>query len=507
MDESSDAGMGEGVAGGPFSLPCDVCRRRKVRCSKTWPCSNCERNSVRCTYDNSRQLLKRPSKVNDLNNRVARLESIIQYLSRQDRQERNETDSSSRVSTNSVEAMARNIRQSFKWDEPENQVADGTLVYDTSCSRYLSRTFWATMYDEIANLKTMLDDEKNSPGQHLSLPGTVILQPDAWDRPYVTEETSDFLVRAFINYVDPFIRLIHVPKLLLDLNHFRRKVLRNPELLEIELYAIYGLATLSLTAQEVVELGLDKSAFVARCKRYVENGLTWLKVTTTHDVCGLRILLHFITLMFWTGEMVHANSLLGVAISVAHRLGVHRAQFHLLPFQAEMRRRMWHHIELLDSWSIENLGTETLIVPGLSDAVLPLNVDDASWDISPFASSIPEPQTGFTNMTIALIQYEVAALAKTVLKHGASKKGTGDTSFCDFHAQLFQQSKEKLETTYLKHLDRSDIKQRLALHIAELRLSQIKLTQKRMGAKVVRPPDHADPVSQYEIEYDVFPFT
>lgn len=168
---------------------------------------------------------------------------------------------------------------------------------------------------------------------------------------------------------------------------------------------------------------------------------------------------------------------------------------------------MWHHIELLDAWCIENLGTETLIVPGLSDAMLPLNTDDASWDTSPFASSPPKAQTGFTDMTIALIQYEVAALFKSVLKHGAPKNGSGDESFLEFHTQLFQQSREKLEITYLKHLDKNDVKQRLARHIAELGLSQISLTQRRMTTKRPPPSDQGKRISEGEKKYDTWLIT
>lgn len=201
--------------------------------------------------------------------------------------------------------------------------------------------------------------------------------------------------------------------------------------------------------------------------------------------------------------MVHANSLLGVAVSIAHRLGVHRdgAQFHLPPYDVEIRRRMWHHIELLDSWSIENLGTETLIVPGSSDTMLPHNINDASWDTSPFSSSPLKVEIGFTDMTIALIQYEVAALFKTVLKHGASKNDSDDESFFEFHTRLFQQAKEKLDITYLKHLDSNDMKQKLAGQIAELCLNRIKMTQKRMGAKRVQSAEHGDGMSDYEKKY------
>lgn len=147
MDEISDAGIGDELVGGSFSLPCDVCRRRKVRCSKTWPCSNCQRSSVRCTYDNSRQLLKRPSRVTDLTDRVGRLESLVLSLSRQGR---TDVENPSRPSAKSIEVMAHSIRQDVKWNDfDQNLARDGTLIFDSTRCRYLSNTFWATMYDEV----------------------------------------------------------------------------------------------------------------------------------------------------------------------------------------------------------------------------------------------------------------------------------------------------------------------------------------------------------------------
>lgn len=154
-------------------------------------------------------------------------------------------------------------------------------------------------YLQIANLKIMLEDEENNSKHPLPLPGAILTPPVAWDRPYVTEETSDILIKSFFSHVDPFIRLIHAPKFFLDLNRFRRKVLANSEQFEVELYAIYGLAMLSLTVPEVEKLGFDKPVFSADCKRYIENGLTWLGVTTSHDVSILRILLHFIVSLTW----------------------------------------------------------------------------------------------------------------------------------------------------------------------------------------------------------------
>src|SRR5438128_2293194 len=60
-----------------YELPCTICRRRKVRCSKTLPCNNCERAGATCIYDESNRSSRRPARHTELSLRLSRIESLV----------------------------------------------------------------------------------------------------------------------------------------------------------------------------------------------------------------------------------------------------------------------------------------------------------------------------------------------------------------------------------------------------------------------------------------------
>ena len=79
-------------------------------------------------------------------------------------------------------------------------------------------------------------------------------------------------------------------------------------------------------------------------------------------------------------------------------------------------------------------------------------------------------------MTFALVQLEAAALMRVVLRHSVPSTGN-ERAYLDFHSQLRREAWSHVEQTYLKHLDRSNPKQNLALDIAKLTFERIRLTQ------------------------------
>jgi hypothetical protein len=92
----------------------------------------------------------------------------------------------------------------------------------------------------------------------------------------------------------------------------------------------------------------------------------------------------------------------------------------LLPFESELRRRLWWHVITRDSRSGEDFGLEDpndLI--STSDVKLPLNVNDA--DIFPEMEELPIERTGWTCMTFSLINVD---LAKTMEKLKAVNPST-----------------------------------------------------------------------------------
>lgn len=120
-----------------YDLPCMTCRRRKVRCSKTWPCSNCQRAETECSFDDSSLASKRPSKIDDLAERLAKMEALVRDLSLQ-----------AGLDDGPVAVEQVGMQQDRAPVDVEASKT-GRLVFESGRSRYLQSGFWANWYDEV----------------------------------------------------------------------------------------------------------------------------------------------------------------------------------------------------------------------------------------------------------------------------------------------------------------------------------------------------------------------
>ncbi|EXJ81066.1 hypothetical protein A1O3_07354 [Capronia epimyces CBS 606.96] len=455
-------------------LPCVVCRKRKVRCSKTEPCTNCERSGFQCSYTDSSRLVNRrtPKPAEYLARRVAELEEVVRNLSQQGLEQGHPVANI----TQSIVHKSPGLARARDRDADSTQ---GKLVLDGDRSRYLHEGFWAAMYDEVRDLKFTLRAEPQLSGNSFLFPN---LDSDrALSRAHPPILESDFLIQTFVDKVDSFVRILHKPTLLQDLNHFRRGILPAATEFECSLFTVYALALLPL-CPTVVEYRLHepKQVLLAKYRTYVEHGMSRLNLTTTQSLSTLQTFVLYITLLFWTGEMLHVSTLLAVAFAIARRMGLNRdgSHFSLRPWQTELRRRLWHQLVLLDAWCVENHGLQPTIHSDQSDTGLPQNSNDSAWDTSEFASVRPEAQTGFTEMTPALIQYEIGSLITFVLSHPYTSSGTTAVrDHLDLQSEVVRQTRQRLEIAYLRTLNPDDLLQRLTRDLHEHAFRRIRLMQ------------------------------
>lgn len=104
--------------------------------------------------------------------------------------------------------------------------------------------------------------------------------------------------------------------------------------------------------------------------------------------------------------------LIGIAVRIATRLGLHRdgAQFNLPPFETEQRRRLWWQIVALDKRIAEITGSAiTALSSSGGDCRLPLNVNDT--DLYTHAKDPPAPYGGPTEMLFCLTRVEMTVAA------------------------------------------------------------------------------------------------
>lgn len=100
-------------------------------------------------------------------------------------------------------------------------------------------------------------------------------------------------------------------------------------------------------------------------------------------------------------------ALVGLAVRIAHALGLHRDGDGRVfsAFDAEMRRRLWWQIIVLDIRACEDRGSEPMILDGSFNTIMPHNLNDDDFDLT--SRNLPSPRTGVTEMTFSLICMDV----------------------------------------------------------------------------------------------------
>lgn len=112
----------------------------------------------------------------------------------------------------------------------------------------------------------------------------------------------------------------------------------------------------------------------------------------------------------------------GIAQRIGQRIGLHRDgdALKLPPFEAEMRRRLWWQIMMLEGFSQKLAGTGTSGTILSGDVKMPANVNDS--DLFPGMKTMPKEHEGATEMMFFLIR----CLVGEFLKRSAAAHTTFD---------------------------------------------------------------------------------
>jgi hypothetical protein len=105
-------------------------------------------------------------------------------------------------------------------------------------------------------------------------------------------------------------------------------------------------------------------------------------------------------------------ALLGVAVRLARKMGLHRdgSSLGLSPFETEMRRRLWWHIVQVDYRMSELVGAKPSMDISSGDAKMALNIADE--DLSPDMVDLPPESNGITSMVVSLIRCDSRELLR-----------------------------------------------------------------------------------------------
>lgn len=362
------------------------------------------------------------------------------------------------------------------------------LVIDDKKSYYVSNPLWASMAQEIEELRDILgksededDDEKVSshvPSQQSNTSAALFgyravahsLQPY---HPPLQQAIN--LFATFNENVVPLLRIFHVPSLstmyweaIASTNSLDKNV-------EALVFAIYYSAIVSLPPEQCFNLlGLTYEVAVERYRFAVEQAIARADLLTTQSVMLLQATTLFINaLRNHDGSRV-SWSLTTLVFSLAQTMGLHRdgTAFGLKPFETEMRRRLWWHICILDSRSSDHHGFGPMLYQLQYDTRIPLNINDN--DLFPDMTEPPPEREEATDMCFCLVRCEamVAATKMQLMSPEVptpSNKNLGPSSLpLSERIKMIKELEARLQDRYIRHCNTSSPIQLMATLLSRL---------------------------------------
>ena len=303
------------------------------------------------------------------------------------------------------------------------------------------------------------------------------------------------LWQIYLNNIDPLLKLTHTPTLqkrVIEASGRISSRLSIDKDLEALLFNIYFISINSLTETESeVRFGVAKSSLQARYHVASQQALLNANLMRTLDLSVMQaFMLHLVCVMYNCSQNICGGLitgpqtsirifvdprthyvLIGIAVRIAVRLGLHRdgTQFKLSPFDAEQRRRVWWNLVALDKRIAETTGSAvTAMSTYRADCKRPFNLNDS--DLYPHAKHPPQASNVSTEMVFCLARYELAATAApdgsnsvhTLLTRTTDRtdhdrpSAAGDTGSSHRGLRVgLEEYANYVETTYLRSLDPS----------------------------------------------------
>jgi len=236
------------------------------------------------------------------------------------------------------------------------------------------------------------------------------------------------LWQIYLTNVNPLLKVTHTQTLQAQIIEAGANPAKIPRPLEALMFGIYFIAITSMSEEDVHStFDEEKARLLFKYHRAAQQALLNAGFMRSPDIMVLQAyFLYLVSLVpialptyqqyqICVREYVDPRSLyclIGIAVRVAQRLGLHRdgAQFRLPPFEVELRRRLWWQLVAFDKRIAEITGsTITALSSSNSDTRPPLNINDTDLHLN--AKDPPTPYAGPTEMLFCLTRVEMSAAA------------------------------------------------------------------------------------------------
>ncbi|KAL8941807.1 MAG: hypothetical protein Q9216_002045 [Gyalolechia sp. 2 TL-2023] len=418
---------------------CTLCRRRKVRCDRASPCGNCVKAGVDCFPSSlshaprGRQGGRKRKPKHELLERIANLEGLVKSVQAQP--EDHGANISGLHDTSSATSLEYPLNRHFALHTEADGSATDQNDHDSKhatspLERYLGGSFWATLGQEISELRDVLttseDDEDEYDALSTSTPQSDtegfhhLGQTTTFDLLLNTQgpkvDTSNLrphqlytLSAVYLHNVDPIFKILHAPSVRRYFQDGSANLDCSPGFqgLQAIKFAVLYAAAVSMTDDECkTRVGESRELLINRYRTGTERALGQADLFNTMHLSTLQALTIYLGAVRAHDPRRLMWTLTSVAVRTAQAMNLHLESCSrpLRPFEREMRRRLWRQICLLDYQAAQDRATNPIIAADAYTAKMPLNINDEDIDVN--RNQEVEERQGFTDMTLSLICHE-----------------------------------------------------------------------------------------------------
>ncbi|GKT64649.1 fungal specific transcription factor domain-containing protein [Colletotrichum tofieldiae] len=428
-----------GTGSSKQQLSCANCRHRKIKCDKLQPrCKQCERSDLDCVFPSRKRNRKpRQGRQSELLSRITRLESIVSKVDSGNLDGADRTTSAAAAASTPLSgaASAAGGKSGGSVVEMSDAALSPSAGWDPQPApptNYMSAEFWENLCQEVEGMRQALDQPSESEASEDEGPATTASPESVAARghsqgqdqtppalsgllssigchstealKHPSREHILYMCRIFFSNIDPAFKVIHRPTISAELedlaNSPNKRIDAATEALFFSVYfgAITGLSHEACLAN----LGEERRVLAQRYREGVEKALQQADFLNSTEIRTLQALTNYVCFLRSHNASRASWALIPLVVRLAQALHLHRDGVSppLPPFEAEMRRRLWWMIVVLDIRAAEDRGTDAAIPRQSYNTRLPFNLDDD--DFGPSTTTPLEDRTGPTEMTFCL---------------------------------------------------------------------------------------------------------
>ncbi|RYP24670.1 hypothetical protein DL765_000397 [Monosporascus sp. GIB2] len=412
-------------------LACVLCQERKIKCDRKFPCANCVRACAQCVQATLAPRRRRfPER--ELLERVRQYERLL-------RQNNIEFEAPHTPAAEHVSSSEGGKGSDSLNEVHSNAPISGVDPLSTEKPAVKSKrmNIWHAMSQRTLDPEgyaenSVSDDDDDDSGFLRNDDGVrKAVVRKAWDHTYENENNDDLLFgspktnvdlstlhpehihifrlwQIYLENVNPLLKVTHTPSLQARIIDAADNITNISPSLEALLFSIYCVSILSLNEDQCrTVFGSPRKHLLTTYQFACQQALQNCRVLGSSDRDCLTALYLYLVSVRPETDPRPLSSMLGVAIRIAQRMGIHNesSSTRRTALEAEMRRRLWWSLILFDNRICEMFDYKASSLTPTWDCKTPHNVDD--FEMRPEMKTPPRIHEQPTEAVFAVVRSEL----------------------------------------------------------------------------------------------------